>query len=232
MRTVIVSILFVLITAFGFYIKDNRQESNKFNQSTHNFHDDEAEVMAAAQDGLQRMLNAIPAGYERLYGFENRGCFGLAELGSPYRVYCLSTDFLKIENPGLKDYLIPLDLWRVPILVNGIGISLLTVEKDGNSWKVVDLGGAGLAKELSLFEENFAQYPGHRILLRLYQIQCDFLIDVKNNTPVSEGTFYPLQSAKIVFQDQDWLEKSSCSLDELAPLIKMKYTESFKYESK
>ena len=185
----------------------------------------ENEIMKAARTGLDKFLPMIPSGYENLYGFNSREDFLKADAGTPYEVYSISTEFLKNEGSDMKDYFYQTDEWRVPVIVNGRMCCLLTVVKENELYKCVDLGGAALANELSNYEKFFNSELQKKAILRLYQINCDFLVFIPKNGSLSNGDFYALSSSRTSLGTYQTIGESAYRFDEVSPVIKLKYSE-------
>ena len=75
-------------------------------------------VINAAKRELNKFLSLIPQGSEKSYGFEKREDFLNAEIGIPYRLYVLRTGLVNVSKIDLEKFILPLDEWRVPILIN------------------------------------------------------------------------------------------------------------------
>ena len=145
-------------------------------------------VKNAANTQLGDYLNKIPIGKEKLFGFDNRGDFSQAEIGIPYEVVTLSSDFFDNEKVKRdKNYIISTGNWRVPIIVDHEYKALLTVSKENNKWSVVKIGAKGLANELERFEQNHPSINTLNIL-RVFQLKGDFIL-------TSQNIIYPLTSA-------------------------------------
>ena len=186
----------------------------------------EVSVRAAAIASLNTFLNKIPQGREIEYGFTNRDAFERADLGTPVRIFTLDPDFLKNGMDQKNNYMIPLDEWRVPIIVDDEFCSLLTVAMVDNTLKTVELGGKMLAKEMMEFWKK--DPIGRKGLLRLYQLRCDFMILDRNRSGVEQGEIYPLRSADSVFNDLNCGTSNPCSKSDLYPRIQKKFAEEQK----
>jgi hypothetical protein len=177
-----------------------------------------------ARTELQSYLEKIPTGLEERYGFHNRQEFSRAIPGDPLRIYSIHPDSIRGEiNPG-KEYLVAQEEWKVPVLIDGDARALLTVAKVDGKLKVVELGATGLARELGVVGK---EHPtDQKIILRLYQLQCDFLVLTPKGKQVSEGYLYPLRSAGLVFHGHEFDVNNLQPVQKALPLIRQKYVDN------
>ncbi len=186
----------------------------------------EKSVRSGAMSTLGSFLDKIPPSYESQYGFRNRAEFSRASIGTPVQVFTIHPDSIKNGIDLKRKYLIPLDEWRVPVLVDGEYRSLLTVSKVNSTLTAVELGGALLAKELEQFRKN---HPGGRkVMLRLYQLQCDFMVLDREGTSIDEGEYYPLRSARLIFKSLRQDAAHRYSRKDVLPNIHQKYVEKLR----
>lgn len=167
---------------------------------------------------LQSWLQKIPPGQENLYGFNNRDEFSFSELGNPYAVYTLSSDFFnQIES---ENFLEPTGEWRVPVVVNNQYRALLTVIRENGNWKIVDLGASLLARELQKI--NQAQKSGNDDLkiLRVFQLQSDFLLLDDAALPASEIHVIPLHSAYLNLEELNSDKRETYKLSDMLSIIR------------
>jgi len=171
-------------------------------------------ISKVANAELSDYLNKIPVGQENMFGFNNRGEFFQAEIGIPYEVFTLNTEFFDTKNIiRTKTYIVSTENWRVPIIVNNQHRALLTVSKVNNQWSVVKIGAKGLAEELDMFNKNHPSIDESNIL-RVFQLKGDFIL-------TSQNIIYPLTSAKQLLSvegDND----VSYSLHDMLILVKNK----------
>jgi hypothetical protein len=226
MKKIIISLVVICVVyaCFNIFSKEGYIDDKVYAMTSENQDD---EIIKAARDNLERFLSMIPLGYENLYGFSSREDFLKADVGIPYSVYTLSTEFLKNENSDLKKYLYQVDEWRVPVWVGDKMCCLLTVVKKDNHYKCVDLGGAALANELNGYEKYFSAGFQKKSILRLYQINCDFLVIMEKNSSISNGNYYALSSSAASLDKYKVTRERVYNFNELSPLIKMKYSEQF-----
>ncbi len=218
---ILISLLLITIN----FIPDKTSTiPGNLNASTIYISEDE-QVIKAAKDKLNSFLQLIPYGNENLYGFESRADFLKAEPGTPFRIYTLSPEFINHPKSEFKNYLIPLNQWRVPVLINNRMVIFLTVEKNNEIYKCVDIGGAKLANELNDYEKYFNNSSQFRIIFRLYRIESDFLAITEKNKDVSAGEFYPLASAKMSLKGYIIFSNNSYKLDAISDAITQKYSE-------
>jgi hypothetical protein len=127
------------------------------------------EVHQAARVGLSEMLARIPAGAELSWGFSSREELSRAEIGRPIRVIHGAVD-------ASRTVLQPVDLYRVPVIVDGHAVCLMTMSKnDRGEWIAVDLGGAGLARAIDDGNAN-----AEVSLVRFHALKMDFFMSEKN----------------------------------------------------
>ena len=178
-------------------------------------------MMKETMNELQSWLNKIPGGNESNYGFSNRDEFSLATLGKPYQVFTLSDDFFKEEIQPGKSYLKATGEWRIPVMVNQENRVLITVFKKNNHWKIVELGGRVLSHELQEFEQYPELSKAKFIrLLRIYQLQSDFLFTGDPSLSSGEIILYPMHSALMNIARIKESSKIKTGLNEVLPFIK------------
>ena len=170
---------------------------------------------------LQVWLQKIPGGNESGYGFTNRDEFSLATLGKPYEVFTLTNDFFNEEIQPGKNYLETTGEWRIPVMVNQENRAVITIFKKDNKWKTVELGARVLARELQEFERypEFTKNNGLRIL-RVYQLQSDFLFADDPSLSPGKITVFPMHSAFLNIAKIREGKKNKIVLNELLPYIK------------
>lgn len=180
------------------------------------------DVVAAAQAGVAQFLAKIPVGSEALYGFTDRSEFGSVGLGTPIAVLTIVPDSIKDGVEIGREYLVPVNEWRVPVTVNGEMRALLTVSKVEGNWTAVDFGAAGLAIELHRFMTvRAAEMSGRPLqLLRLYQLHCDFAVVGDTAPAVTTAAIYPLRSAAMMLERNAQTVESVYSIEKLLPVIR------------
>lgn len=133
-----------------------------------------SQVKAEAKENVNSFLNLIPQGQEQEYGFNSREDFKKVTIGESYQVY-----FVERKNGEVN--LLATNTFRVPVLVNGKSVALLTVKRNKNGeTKIVDFGATKLAKELEAFENSF-QSKNERVLVRNTFLKQDFIVPQLSN---------------------------------------------------
>lgn len=115
-------------------------------------------VVAAAHDGLQRLLGAIPPGELEHFGFRTHAELAQASLGKPFMVYTMYPQEILacVEGKSKEVSIHSTSMWLFPILADGTPRTLLTVDRMPGKWEAVDLGGLSPAAEM---EELAARWP-------------------------------------------------------------------------
>jgi hypothetical protein len=178
-------------------------------------------MIKEAMNELQAWLQKIPGGSESGYGFTNRDEFSLATLGKPYEVFTLTNDFFNEEIQPGKNYLETTGEWRIPVMINQENRAVITIFKKENKWEIVELGARVLARELQEFE-RYPELTGNDglRLLRVYQLQSDFLFADDLFLSSGEITVFPMHSALINIAKLREGTKIKFGLNELLPYIK------------
>ena len=144
-----------------------------------------------ARRQLSAFLSRIPQGQEQRYGFDSRQQFDASEVGSAYRMLTIQP-FTSRQQPVVVE----LSEWRVPVVVQGTYRSLLTVANTGKGLQVVEVGAAALCTELGSLEALASTLPGSvRAIVRVYQLQSDFLAVLSAQDAYRAAWYYPMQSA-------------------------------------
>lgn len=137
-------------------------------QAQSNTSDIRAKVISEAKAHANYFLNLIPQGQESEYGFDSRADFAKVTFGEPYQVYFV------VRKAGAVSFQ-STNNWRVPILVDGQSVALLTVIADENESKVIDFGAKGLAEKLQAFETEY-NAENERVLLRNTYLAVDYIV--------------------------------------------------------
>ncbi|MFI5252822.1 MAG: hypothetical protein ACHQQQ_10365 [Bacteroidota bacterium] len=192
------------------------------------------EIKELASAGFKFILDKIPAGSETNYGFNNRGEFSKVTVGAPFQVYTIVSESLKGKLSSSKNYFVPIDEWRIPLVVDGQNRALLTAAPMNGEWKIVDFGAAGLASEIGEFDSKHPAVAStqRKILLRIYPLQIDFLLYQSETAGLPQQTIYPLQSAARMLKSSVKAGKSVLMLNDILPVIKSKLVEQHIIEDK
>lgn len=135
------------------------------------------EIMKFATEQLDSIFNKIPKGMESQFGFQSLEDMENATIGNPIGMYYWKENDI-IESP----------IYRVPILVDGKMVSLLTVSTE-EQLTVGDFGSNQLAQTVQKIADMYNINPLG--ILRVYSISSDFLM-FKN----SEGDFQFIPMSK------------------------------------
>jgi|WetSurMetagenome_2_1015567.scaffolds.fasta_scaffold229258_2 hypothetical protein len=189
------------------------------------------DVNNAAELGLSRMLGSIPQGYELQYGFANREEFAIATVGIPYQMYTIHPDMMKDNVTVTDDMITSVEEWRFPVICNGSIRALLTVAKVKGQWQAVDIGAATLASEIDRLEKGLSLKTRdiNRIILRLYQINSDFIVITEGSEKITNGSFYPVKSSRIGFGGSQTIELklSPSTFQDLLPGLRDRYKNEY-----
>lgn len=149
------------------------------------------QVLAAALRDLPGLLDAVPADDAAAYGFS----------GPPRADAITPGPALPVLTTTAGGALAPLPVWRVPLLEGDRWAALLTVAYHRGRWRGVDLGAAGLARELQKRTADAPRCsPGAKLaLLRLYRQRSDLLLCAPANAELAgdETVALPLTSAVV-----------------------------------
>lgn len=169
-------------------------------------------------ENLQSWLQKIPPGQENIYGFQNRDEFTVCELGDPYAVYTLNSDFFRDKTS--INYLKQTSEWRVPVVVSNQDRALLTVIQENGTFEIVDLGATILARELQGIRNS--QKPGKESpkILRIFQLQSDFLLLDDPALPADEIRVIPLHSAYLNLEKLNSSKKEIWKLSSILNMVR------------
>jgi len=147
--------------------------------------DDLQTMTQFANSQLLEILNNIPKGNEKDYGFKNRDEFKKAALGIPYQEF----DMEKEKPTGY---------WRIPVTVDGRHYALLRLKKTEDGWGFFGLGAAELARDLEDREGNMTlkgNKPQIGRIIRDFSLKCDYVQYGQEPDSSLSGKVYPLKSA-------------------------------------
>jgi hypothetical protein len=167
---------------------------------------DTNDIRLVATQQLATWLDKIPIGQEQHFGFADRDEFAAATIGTPVHTFYFADEL----ETKVNELLVPSFEWRVPVLVNNEYRALLTVAPVEGVLNIVDLGAAGLARELGT-------QTGHKnVLLRSFKAKCDFLVADHNGKGIM---LMPLQSARRNLRQLDHASKDVFTIDEIRGMI-------------
>ena len=126
-------------------------------------------VKKVSERDVHYFLNLIPQGQEMEYGFNSRSDFDKVEIGEAYEVY-----FVKRAQGEVT--LMESNTYRVPLLVNGQAVALLSVVSNEKETKVVDFGAVKLARTLQALSKK-AGNAVDKVLIRNTYLSKDYLVD-------------------------------------------------------
>jgi len=151
-------------------------------------------VRATGRGQLQGLLRRVPPGLLAGHGFSDRAELSRATVGPLYQMHALDPGRLATASRSRAPF-VPMDVWRVAVLVGGEHRSLATVARVSGRLQAMEIGGAGLARELGALVSGEAGAPPSRAILRVHALRCDFLV----RSPVGEQRRWraiPLRSAR------------------------------------
>ena len=130
--------------------------------------DKNAEIVDFAAKSWDSISQKIPPGMEEAFGFNDLEEIRNSSFGIPIKMYYWQNDNMIESNT-----------YRVPIVVNGKMVSLLTVSAD-NEMTTGDFGATLLAQNIQLISDSYqVKITG---ILRVHSITTDFLIFAEMNT--------------------------------------------------
>ena len=172
------------------------------------------DIAQAAVKQLPQWLDKIPSGQEQYYGFAEREEFSLATIGTPVHTFYFADEMAGDAPNHSTEKLAPSYEWRVPVAVNNEYRALVTVAPVDGEWKIVDIGAAGLARELG------SHKTGHQnILLRSFKAKSDFLVIPSGDQTGKGVLLMPLQSARRNISQLDHASKDVFTIDEIRGMI-------------
>jgi hypothetical protein len=188
----------------------------------------DTELRSAVQAQLASFLEKVPAGREADYGFHARQEFTQIVVGNPYQVYTVEPESLIRGTADLSTYVHPVREYQVPLLVGGEFRALVTVAPVSGRWKLVEFGGAGLARVLGAFDTSIPKtQAGRKVILRIYQLQTDYLVLIDPSRLIGESIVYgigPAASAMETLSPTD----EGYHLGQLMPILRGELSERFR----
>ena len=163
------------------------------------------DLIIYVEEHYSQILELIPLDRENLYGFENREMFKHCEVGTP----------IKLLRINFKNEMEITNEWRIPLLINGNTITLLTViEDETQNFKIVDMGGNVLAKLIDKYNTHNEKIA---YLLRDYRSETDYV--AFEFVSRFEKNFYKIQKQDTSSEIQEpEVFSKGISLDEIIEL--------------
>lgn len=175
-------------------------------------------LIKIASNGLEKYLNMIRNENAMHYGFNSINDLEHVELGNPIQTFMLSRSFYEDSVLKNDDYIIPTGEYKIPLLVNDTIRSFLKIGKLHNQWKVVGMGGSGLAENLMRCIQKYKLDRKKRILLLLETASQSYYLIYFEKT--EEPVYLPIPSTEGVSKD---FPNKKMTKEETLPLIHQKY---------
>jgi hypothetical protein len=183
---------------------------------------DKEEILRMVKKQLPSWLGKIPSGSEKNYGFQNREEFEKAIPGDLFPVYTFTKRFFDINISADSNYLKFTGQIRIPLIVDNEYRALITVSGKAGNWNIRDFGSVGLAGEL---QHNLSLANGNESsikILRIYQLNSDFLFLTDPASPSASIALFPLHSANINMPELSTYSTGALKLSELQVIVKSK----------
>jgi hypothetical protein len=121
------------------------------------------EPKLAAINALSRLKHLLTVGQNfQEMGFDNLEQLDRASLSEPASVYAVGIDQLRNFNPGSDPQSLLVDTNRMvfPVVADGTGRTLITLEKRAGKWRFVSFGDQSVAGNLVRVREDKTSAPG------------------------------------------------------------------------
>ncbi|MBN1675932.1 MAG: hypothetical protein JXR37_33120 [Kiritimatiellae bacterium] len=138
---------------------------------------DDTARLRAADEGLQRFLVERPAGERAPHGIPKDIARAKPALGTPFPLYRITPAALAgwTRREPTAELLSPTTQYYFPVLVDGVSVAVLIVDRMRGQWKAVSLGHARLAAELGRIRAAWPESDGfHPQLVVVPQAQQHF----------------------------------------------------------
>jgi hypothetical protein len=157
-----------------------------------------SDIAKFAEQAWESTAQKIPTGREKDFGFNNAEEIQKSTMGEPIRMFYWQNEAVVTSNT-----------YRVPILVDGKMVSLLTVSADGEM-SAGDFGGSQLARSIQQISDAYQiKTTG---ILRIHAMSTDFLIFDEKNV----SHFVPITPQTL----QNLSQKNILELNEVVTLIR------------
>lgn len=136
---------------------------------------------------------------DRVFSVDSPDALRDASIGYGFEVYLIDAASLLAGN-DIDKSLRRTGVWRFLVLLDNRSIGLMTVARVHGKWKTVQVGGAGLAQDISNAVSDYARDPSAPQLrfIRSQQGMADFIQVLARGTGASlaEPAYVPLLSAQ------------------------------------
>ena len=151
-----------------------------------------ADPTQAATSALSNLKQLLTAGENfREMGFDDLEQVNRASLSDPASVYTVGLDQLRNYTPGSDPRSLLVDTKRMvfPVVADGSGRTLITVEQKAGSWHFVSFGDQRVARNLVRVRDGKSSVQGRRSTsdFFLVQVKVMFLTFLGNEQPGSVG---------------------------------------------
>jgi len=157
---------------------------------------------AAASEGLEFWLRAIPKQDLAHYGFSSEEELERAVLGKPFRVHMIHPEqILDYNDQDLPSVIVPMnnDTWLFPVVVDKRYRTLLTVTEINGVFRATGIGSSGLAEQLDAVREEWPRLKADNAkLVRVFQALSDFVVLEDEG---EKGKLVPLESAAVTLNE-------------------------------
>ena len=153
-------------------------------------------VRDAAERGLTRYFSEIPTEELIKIGLPEGFIAADVSLGSPVRIHAL--DYGKFVE-GVEQSPLALlqekDTWLFPVVYNGDYVCMITVDYHQDVWQAVQIGKAGLSREVKAVIDAYPREEGYEhLFVGGFPRRSLCMLVSKEN----DYRFYPFKSARVV----------------------------------
>jgi hypothetical protein len=181
---------------------------------------------SAAQTGIIKYLNKIPAGKESDFGFDSREEFSEIVLGESLRVFYLADSALVKDT---KSPFISAKRWKIPLLVDGEFRCFLEIVFRNGEYKVVGIGLREVASYLGSFVKgkNDKTMKNKGLYIDYsYKIYC--VVQKAKDNDLIFSPFHSMNSCGVYA----FVEKNKYTANELVEIVKKEHKKMEKNEKK
>lgn len=146
----------------------------------------------AATNALSNLKHLLTEGQNfREMGFDNLEQLDRVSLGEPAAVYAVGLDALREYNPSGDPKSLLIDVKRIvfPVVADGNGRTLITLEQKDGKWHFVSFGDQSVARNLLRVREDRSSAPGGLPTSNYFIVQVNalFLTFLGNEQPGSSS---------------------------------------------